>query len=77
MNQAIGKGKRLATDVVVVGAGFAGLSAALEAQQLGAGVIVLSRTGLLANNSAMSGGQVALVGTPLQKEMGIEDSPKL
>lgn len=77
MNQLTGSGKKLATDVVVVGAGFAGLSAALEAQQLDAEVIVLSRTGLLANNSAMSGGQVALIGTPLQKEMGIEDSPKL
>lgn len=67
----------LVTDVVVVGAGFAGLSAALEARQQGAEVIVLSRMGLLANNSAISGGHVALVGTPLQKEMGIKDSPEL
>jgi fumarate reductase flavoprotein subunit len=68
---------RLTADVVVIGAGFAGLSSALEASQLGAEVIVLSRTGLLANDSAISGGNIPFVGSPLQKEKGIKDSKEL
>lgn len=67
----------LAADVVVVGTGFAGLAAALEARHHGAEVILLGSKGLLANNSALSGGQVAMVNTPLQKKLGVHDSPEL
>lgn len=68
---------KLATDVVVIGAGFAGLSAALEARHCGASVILLCDRGPLANNSAMSGGLFAMAGTPVQEKMVIKDSPEL
>ena len=65
------------TDVVVIGAGGAGLSAAIEARKMGAEVIVLSRIGKLANNTAIAGGVFPLVGTPMQTERSIEDSEDL
>ena len=68
---------KLTADVVVVGAGFAGLSAALEARRCGASVILLCDRGPLANNSAMSGAVFAMAGTPVQENRGIKDSPEL
>lgn len=64
-------------DVIVVGAGFAGLAAALEASKAGASVVVLRRRNPFASNSALGGGSFALVDTPLQREKGIRDSAEL
>ncbi|SHJ85247.1 flavocytochrome c [Malonomonas rubra DSM 5091] len=64
-------------DVVVVGSGFAGLAAAIEAKQAGASVIVLEKMRIPGGNSAISGGLVAVAGSPLQQREGIEDSPEL
>ena len=64
-------------DVLIVGAGVAGICASIEARQAGAGVMVLERTGGLGGASALSGGLVYLGGgTPLQKACGFEDSPE-
>lgn len=68
---------KLTADIVVVGAGFAGLSAALEARFHGASVILLCDRGPMANNSAISGGVFAFAGSPGQVKMGIKDSPEL
>ncbi len=65
------------TDVAVIGAGGAGLSAAIEARKIGVEVIVLSRVGKLANNTAIAGGVFPLVNTPIQRERGIQDSADL
>ncbi|MFQ5478847.1 MAG: FAD-binding protein, partial [Candidatus Krumholzibacteriia bacterium] len=64
------------TDVVVVGFGAAGASAAIEATTLGASVLVADRfTG--GGATALSGGVVYLGGgTELQKEAGYEDTPE-
>ncbi len=64
------------TDVLVVGAGCAGISAAIEAARAGAEVVVIDRAGG-GGASAMSGGLVYMGGgTPLQKACGFEDSPE-
>mgnify|MGYP002398200627 CR=1 FL=1 len=63
-------------DVVVVGSGFAGLAAAIEAKQAGAETIVLEKMRIPGGNSAISGGLVAVAGSPLQQREGIEDSPE-
>ncbi|RPI00603.1 MAG: FAD-dependent oxidoreductase, partial [Zetaproteobacteria bacterium] len=48
---------RLRTDVVVVGAGLAGMTAALVAEQAGAGVILVDRGPIgTGTNSALSNG---------------------
>lgn len=64
-------------DVVVVGYGVAGASAAIEAARAGADVLVLERTGGWGGAAALSGGFVYLGGgTALQKALGFEDTPE-
>jgi predicted oxidoreductase len=63
-------------DVLVVGAGIAGLSAALEAAAEGARVVVLE-TNSVGGGHAVRAGGLALVDTALQRSKGIEDSPAL
>lgn len=64
------------TDVLVVGSGFAGMAAALAAAQSGAKVIVIEKMAFLGGNSSISGGMLAVPGSSVQKEQGIEDSPE-
>ncbi len=64
-------------DVLVVGLGCAGASAALEAAAAGADVLVLERAGAGGGTSALSGGVLYLGGgTPVQKACGFEDDPE-
>lgn len=64
-------------DVIVVGSGFAGLAAAIEARNAGAGVTVLEKMPVYGGNSIINGGDFAAPGTRFQKEAGIQDSPEL
>lgn len=61
-------------DVVIIGSGFAGLSAAIEAQQAGAKTIVLEKMRIPGGNSAISGGLLAVANSELQRKEGITDS---
>jgi fumarate reductase flavoprotein subunit len=61
-------------DVVVVGSGVAGLSAAIEASRAGASVLLVESQGQLGGSSALSGGIIMAAGTSLQRRAGIEDS---
>ncbi|WGW05989.1 flavocytochrome c [Tropicibacter oceani] len=61
-------------DVVIVGTGFAGLAAAIEAIKAGATVALLEKMRTPGGNSIISGGVIAAAGSPLQAEEGIEDS---
>jgi flavocytochrome c len=65
------------TDVIVVGAGYAGVAAAIEARRAGASVLVLEKMRACGGNSIISGGLIAAAGTPLQKRLGVEDSADL
>ncbi len=60
-------------DVIVVGAGGAGLSAAITAAENGASVIVLEKMNNTGGNTLISGGEMAAPGNWLQEEQGIED----
>jgi 3-oxo-5alpha-steroid 4-dehydrogenase len=63
-------------DVLVIGAGMAGVSAALAAAADGARVLVIDRGGPLTCTSAMSGGHFYLGGgTPVQQATGWDDTP--
>ena len=63
--------------VVVVGSGVAGLSAAVEAAEAGAEVLVLERGDAIGGASVMSAASTSMVGTPLQHAHGIDDDVEL
>lgn len=64
------------SDIVVIGAGGAGLSAATRAAELGAQVIVLEKQGIIGGNTNYSTGGLNAAETSVQKELGIIDSKK-
>lgn len=64
-------------DVVIVGSGFAGLAAAIEAKKAGASVVVLEKMATVGGNSIINGGILTATGCPQQKKHGIKDSPEL
>ena len=63
-------------DIVVVGAGTAGLPAAIEAADAGARVVVLEILPNCAPSLGLIKVGVAFAGTDVQKELGINDSPE-
>ena len=63
-------------DVVIVGAGVAGLPAAITARDLGASVIVVDGNHDIGGRGMLSGGRVSLGGGhALQQKFNIKDSP--
>lgn len=65
------------SDVVIVGYGSAGASAAIEAAVSGVDVLALERSGGPGGASAMAGGEIYLGGgTPVQKACGFDDTPE-
>jgi succinate dehydrogenase/fumarate reductase flavoprotein subunit len=63
--------KRLNADVVVIGAGIAGVSCALRAAQTGASVIVLEKTGSWSGR----GGNIGVANSSFMQEQGYENDP--
>jgi 3-oxo-5alpha-steroid 4-dehydrogenase len=64
-------------DVVVIGGGCAGVSAALESVRAGAETVLLESTGGLGGASASAGGEIYLGGgTPIQSACGFKDTPE-
>jgi fumarate reductase flavoprotein subunit len=66
----------LETDVVVVGGGGCGLTAAIAAAKGGAEVLVLEKQGRPACNTARSGGMVPAAGSRFQRAAGIVEPPE-
>ncbi|HSW19501.1 MAG TPA: FAD-dependent oxidoreductase [Ramlibacter sp.] len=64
------------TDVVVIGGGGSGLSAAITAAQAGARVVLLEKNPKLGGTTACSIGSISATGTAYQKRMGIVDEPQ-
>lgn len=63
-------------DVIIIGSGIAGLSAALEAGAAGRSVLVIDANSVGGGHAVKAGG-FALVGTPLQEKKGYQDSPEI
>ena len=63
-------------DVIVIGSGFAGLAAGIEAKTAGASVIIIEKMKGRGGNSSISDGYIAAAGTQLQARHGITDSPE-
>jgi len=64
-------------DLIIVGAGLAGLSAALEAGRSGAKVLVIDEASTFGGHAIMSEGELNIVDSPFQRSKGIQDSPDL
>jgi flavocytochrome c len=65
------------TDVIVVGSGIAGLSAAYELGRGGARVVVVDMASIFGGHAVMATGDLCLIDTPFQQARGIHDSAQL
>src|SRR5947209_7804274 len=63
--------------VIVLGGGLAGYSAAYEAAERGARVLLVEKAPEPGGSTVRSGGSFAFAGTDLQAAQGIEDNPEL
>ncbi|HUJ86187.1 MAG TPA: FAD-dependent oxidoreductase [Burkholderiales bacterium] len=66
--------QRLGCDVLVIGSGAGGLSAAVTAARHGLEVIVAEKDALFGGTTARSGGWLWIPNHPMQKEIGVSDS---
>ena len=66
--------KQLNADILVIGAGTAGMPCAIEAAAAGASVVVVEKSNEVGGTLWLSGGQLSAAGARLQRERGIEDS---
>ncbi len=66
--------EELSTDIVIVGAGGAGMTAAIKATQAGKDVIILEKMPYAGGNTTKATGGMNAAETHYQKEQGIEDS---
>ena len=64
-------------DAIIIGAGTAGLPAAIFAAERSDKILVLDVAPEIGGTLHLSSGQMSAAGTRLQKEQGIEDSPEL
>ncbi len=64
------------TDVLIIGAGAAGLAAALAAHEAGARVAVIDKGDRLGGTAAISGGIVWIANNPQMQAAGLADSPE-
>jgi fumarate reductase flavoprotein subunit len=71
-----GQGCDVNCDVVVIGAGAAGLVAALRARETGAAVILLERDAAPSGSTGLSAGLIPAAGTHIQIAAGLDDSPE-
>lgn len=63
-------------DLVIAGAGTAGLACAIAAARRGARVAVVEKTGEVGGTLPLSAGRLAAAGTRLQRAQGIADTPE-
>lgn len=73
-NTATGENKELSCDIVVIGAGGAGMTAAIEAADAGKKVIILEKSAMVGGNTTRSTGGMNAAETPEQEEVKFEES---
>ncbi|MDF2523133.1 MAG: flavocytochrome c, partial [Clostridiales bacterium] len=65
------------TDIVIIGSGGAGLTAAIEASMDGAKVIVVEKNSFMGGNTNYATGGLNAAGTKYQEAKGVQDSAEL
>ena len=63
-------------DVIVVGSGIAGTTAAIRAAELGNTVLVIEKMPIFGGTSLVSGLNFSCVNSPFQEKLGIKDKPE-
>ncbi|MCY6372674.1 flavocytochrome c [Clostridium ganghwense] len=71
------KAENTSTDVVIIGAGGAGLTTAIEAKEKGANVILIEKNAVVGGNTNFATGGLNAAGTKFQEAKGIKDSIEL
>lgn len=74
---AAGVSFALEVPVAIVGAGAAGMTAALATRDAGAEVLMLERDAIAQGSTALSSGLIPAAGTQIQRAKGIADDPDL
>src|SRR3979409_1573091 len=69
--------RQFETDIAIVGAGGAGMAAGIAACDAGARAIAFEQGSEPGGAAIISGGGCLIVGSPLQKEHGVHDTPRL
>ncbi len=64
-------------DLLVIGAGIAGLGAVIEAKEGGQNVLLIEKQGITGGATARSGGKLLGAGSKWQKKQGIYDTPEM
>ena len=64
-------------DILVIGAGMAGLTTAARAAELGLNVLIVDQAATYGGSANVAGGTLLGAGTRMQAEAGIEDDPDL
>src|SRR5208283_1180329 len=63
--------------LLIIGAGAAGLCAALAAKEAGVDAVLIERDAVPAGSTALSAGLIPAAGTRFQRAKGIADDPRL
>src|SRR5262249_1538121 len=72
-----GEGFAATAPLLIIGAGAAGLCAALTAKEAGTDVVVVERDATPAGSTALSAGLIPAAGTKFQRARGIADTPQM
>lgn len=64
-------------DVIIIGAGISGLSAAIEAAERGLSVLVVDTASVFGGHAVLAAGVLNIPDTPFQESRGISDSAEL
>lgn len=72
-----GAAEDINVDIAVIGAGGAGLSAAVQANELGAKVVVVEKMAMVGGNTVRAAGGLNATETALQKAKGTKDSVEI
>ncbi len=74
---AITPGTDISTDVLIIGGGGAGLTAAISAKEKGVDVLVIEKMGIVGGNSLYAEGGLNAAGTRLQANEGVPDNAEV
>lgn len=76
-DEVVKEDKTIETDIAIVGAGGAGMAAAIMVQQSGKNFVILEKMPYVGGNTTKATGGMNAAETHYQKEQGIEDSVEL